>query len=130
MARTQAGIVDSLHGTVRVIHADGSTQILQAGDPVYADDRIITGTGAGAHIDLLDGSTLTLGPDFSARLDDALLAEADSPLPAPGIEPTETLQDIIAEGGDPTEFAEPPAAGETTPADAAILQWNDRSAFE
>ena len=118
MARTQAGIVDSLHGTVRVIHADGSTEILQAGDPVYADDRIITGAGAGARIDLLDGSTLTLGPDFSARLDDALLAEADSPPQAPGIEPPETLQDIIAEGGDPTEIAEPPAAGETTPADA------------
>jgi Ca2+-binding RTX toxin-like protein len=118
MARTQAGIVDSLHGAVRVIHADGSTDILRVGDPVYADDRIITGAGAGARIDLLDGSTLTLGPDFSARLDEALLAEADSLPQAPGIEAPENLQDILAEGGDPTRFAEPPAAGETTPADA------------
>jgi Ca2+-binding RTX toxin-like protein len=107
-----------LHGTVRVIHADGSTDILRVGDPVYADDRIITDAGAGARIELLDGSTLTLGPDFSARLDEALLAEADLSPQAPGIEAPENLQDILAEGGDPTEFAEPPAAGEATPADA------------
>jgi Ca2+-binding RTX toxin-like protein len=118
MARIQAGIVDSLHGAVRVIHADGSTEILQTGDPVYSDDRIITGAGAGVRIDLPDGSTLTLGPDFSARLDTALLAEPDSLPQTPGIEAPETLQDILAEGGDPTGFAEPPAAGETTPADA------------
>ncbi len=120
MDRNQAGIVDSLQGDVRVIHADGSTDVLQTGSPVFADDVIVTGDNARASILLLDGSTLNVGPEFSARLDDALLPPPDSLPESPGIETPGDLEETIRAGGDPTEVTEPPAAGEAVQADSGI----------
>lgn len=112
MAGKQAGIVDSLHGHVRVIHADGSTDVLQIDSPVFEHDVIVTGDNAGAGILLLDGSTLNLGPDFSAYLDDSLLPPEESLQKSPGIEAPEVLEETILAGEDPAEVTEPPAAGD------------------
>ena len=120
MARIQAGVVDSLHGHVRVIHADGSSEVLQADIPVYADDLIVTGEHARAEILLLDTSTLSLGPDFSAHLNDALLPPPESLPKSPGIEIPGELEQTIRAGGDPAEVTEPPAAGEAAQGDSGL----------
>ncbi|MDH3899567.1 MAG: retention module-containing protein, partial [Gammaproteobacteria bacterium] len=68
MARSQIGEVGSLEGTVHVVRADGSTDTLQVGSPVYADDVIRTGDDSAVQITFLDKSDIQLGPDFTAIL--------------------------------------------------------------
>ncbi|MEN8108534.1 MAG: retention module-containing protein, partial [Pseudomonadota bacterium] len=142
MASIKIGAVENLHGQVSVIHADGSTEVLQPGNAVYADDTVITAEDGTASIRFLDGSTYILGPDFTAILNSDIFDPAGFSQPAtvddmaqlndsallPGIEqPTvlssaitdtdEILQDIL-EGEDPTETAEAPAAGEEVQEDS------------
>jgi hypothetical protein len=83
MARIQIGEVGSLQGTVYVVHADGSTDILQVGSPVYADDVIKTGDDSTVQITFLDESDIRLGPDFTAILNKDIFDPAAARTAAP-----------------------------------------------
>ena len=69
MAIIQIGVIESLHGQVSVIHADGSTEVLQVGSEVYADDTVITADEGTASIRFIDGTARAFGPELTATLD-------------------------------------------------------------
>ncbi|MDH3901338.1 MAG: retention module-containing protein, partial [Gammaproteobacteria bacterium] len=83
MASIQIGEVGSLQGTVRVERADGSTDTLQLGSPVYADDVIRTGGDSAVQITFLDKSDFQLGPDFTAILNKDIFDPAAATVATP-----------------------------------------------
>ncbi|UCC56238.1 MAG: retention module-containing protein, partial [Gammaproteobacteria bacterium] len=83
MARIQIGEVGSLQGTVHVVRADGSTETLQVGSPVYADDVVKTGDDSTVQITFLDKSDIRLGSDFTAILNKDIFDPAAAMAAAP-----------------------------------------------
>lgn len=67
-AITQAGVLKSVQGDVKVLRADGRTQAVQPGDAVNQVDRIQTGANSGASLRLRDGTVLVIGPQSQLDL--------------------------------------------------------------
>ena len=63
------GKVVTANGTVTVQHADGTTDTLEVGDPVYIYDVVITGAGSELGIAFTDESVLSLSEDARMTLD-------------------------------------------------------------
>ncbi|NBC32803.1 MAG: hypothetical protein GVY13_09035 [Alphaproteobacteria bacterium] len=61
-------------GSVLVLREVGAS-VLATGAPVYAGDRIATGAGARARVDLTDGSSLAIGPGSLVVVSDYRPAE-------------------------------------------------------
>ncbi len=105
------GTLSSASGEVRAQAPDGTERTLEAGDPVYAGETILTGDGSLAIFELSDGSRKGLASNAEIHLDESILtqqtvvAEADVPTP----------EQVAAEMA-----AEPSAAGseEAAPAEA------------
>ncbi|MBR9971314.1 M10 family metallopeptidase C-terminal domain-containing protein [Magnetospirillum sulfuroxidans] len=66
----QIGVVDKLSGTVTVRHADGTTETLQQGSPIYQGDEIITPPSGAVGIVLADRSTFSLGSSGRMVMDE------------------------------------------------------------
>lgn len=64
------GTVRSVRGTVTVQRADGSEEVLQEGDAVYADDLVQSGDGASVAIVFVDGTEFSLGARGEMVLDE------------------------------------------------------------
>lgn len=64
------GIVIASTGTVTVDRADGSTEVLSAGDRVYQDDVLSTDDGSSVGIRFADASRFSLGEEGKMQLDD------------------------------------------------------------
>ncbi|WP_225783659.1 FecR domain-containing protein [Xenophilus sp. Marseille-Q4582] len=64
----QAGVLKSVQGEVRLLRADGRTEIAQPGDGVSQVDRIQTGAHSGASLRLRDGTVLVVGPQSQLDL--------------------------------------------------------------
>ncbi len=76
------GTVVTVYGTAGVRTPSGDLTVLEAGDPVFQNDRIETGEPGGLVVEFTDGSRLDLGRNSHAMLDeevyDATLAQ-DAP---------------------------------------------------
>ncbi|GGF55935.1 hypothetical protein GCM10011332_06720 [Terasakiella brassicae] len=64
------GLVEEVSGSVSVVRADGSSAILNTGDPVFQGDRLETSTDGGVGITLADTSTFSLGENSEMVLDE------------------------------------------------------------
>ena len=58
-AAQQIGTVTGATGDVTVTHADGSTEALAQGSPIYENDRIVTAQDASVQIEFVDGTLKT-----------------------------------------------------------------------
>ncbi|OJX70395.1 hypothetical protein [Magnetospirillum sp. 64-120] len=67
---TQIGVVDKYSGTVTVRHADGTTSVVKAGDPIYQGDIVETAHGGAVGIVLADRSTFALGSEGRLVMDE------------------------------------------------------------
>ena len=112
---TQIGVITAVVGTVTATAEDGSIRTLQAGDRVYANEVISTGSAGAIEIEFADGSVMDLGRDSQAMLDSAVFnpnatefaeSEGDD-VP----DDVAAIQQAILEGEDPTEAGEATAAG-------------------
>ncbi|PHS22599.1 MAG: hypothetical protein COA83_11380, partial [Methylophaga sp.] len=110
---TDIGIVKTLIGTAVAIDSNGSERNLLAGDKVYADEVIATGSASAIEIEFSDGSLMDMGRNSQALLD----AEIFDPQQTADVE-TETdiaaLQQAILDGDDPLNTGEATAAGSQT----------------
>ncbi len=64
------GTIEGLEGAATAIHADGTRETLQNGDPVFADDILETGSDGALGIVFVDKSTMSMGEDGRIILDD------------------------------------------------------------
>ena len=66
-----AGVSAAVTGDVRLSKATGEVGILvESGMPVYLGDRIVTSSGAGLQVLLLDETVLTIGPNSDVAIDE------------------------------------------------------------
>lgn len=86
------GIVIASTGTVTVQHADGSTEVLSAGDRVYQDDVLTTDDGSSVGIRFADASRFSLGEEGKMQLDDFIY----DPLAGTGNSVIDVLQGSFA----------------------------------
>jgi len=68
MATVAIGRIESIEGSVEVIHADGTTGTLARGATVYADDAITTDGNSSIRIRFHDGSDMNIDPESSITL--------------------------------------------------------------
>ncbi|MBM3516949.1 MAG: FecR domain-containing protein [Alphaproteobacteria bacterium] len=66
------GTVETADGTVLITHLDGTHESAGAGSPVYQGDVIETGSGASVLVVFADGTTLAIGQDSQAILDELI----------------------------------------------------------
>ncbi|SDG41662.1 FecR domain-containing protein [Roseospirillum parvum] len=70
------GTVNSLGGTVTVVHADGTRETLNAGDPVFQGDLLETGPDGAVGIVFIDDSAFSLGSSGRMVLDEMVFDPA------------------------------------------------------
>ncbi len=114
---TLIGVVSQVVGQVFAVAGDGARRILVEGDRLYAGDQLLTGDTGAVAVKMQNGSELTLGRDSSLHMTPELLSDQapqidtnDAPT-ATQLTDVEQLQRAIAAGDDPTQNAEPTAAG-------------------
>lgn len=113
---TEAGIISALIGTATATAVDGTVRNLQVGDKVYPNEIITTGIAGAIEIEFPDGGVMDLGRNSQAVLDieafEFDVAETNTPPPAADLEDDiDAIQQALLAGDDPTEVAEPTAAG-------------------
>ena len=113
---TEAGIISALIGTATATAVDGTVRNLQVGDKVYPNEIITTGLAGAIEIEFPDGSVMDLGRNSQAVLDTETfeldIAESESPAPlADDLDDIEAIQQALLAGEDPTQIADPTAAG-------------------
>ncbi|MEG1040494.1 MAG: retention module-containing protein, partial [Pseudomonas sp.] len=113
------GVVSKVVGEVFAVANDGTRRQLSEGDRLFAGEQLQTGAVGAVAVHLQNGSELTLGRDSSLELSPQLLAnqapqvdtpEAQAPSQAQ-LTDVEKLQQAIAAGADPSQDADPTAAG-------------------
>ncbi|WFP49720.1 retention module-containing protein [Methylomonas sp. EFPC3] len=112
----ELGIVKLVSGSVSATAADGSTRVLQTGDKVFDTDILATAAGSAIVIQLADGSTVDMGGNDRMQLG-AVLQEQEreeavvAQNPPPAGPSVEDIQAALLAGADPTQIADPTAAG-------------------
>ena len=107
---TEIGIIKTVIGIATAKAVDGSQRPLQTNDIVFQNETILTGEFGAVEIQLPDGSLVDLGRNSETVLDPAALqVKASEQLAAE--DEVETLQQAILDGADPTQDADPTAAG-------------------
>ncbi|MGB5451963.1 MAG: retention module-containing protein, partial [Sedimenticolaceae bacterium] len=110
-ASSSIGEVQAVTGRVIAIGANGVERQLFAGDQIYPDDLIRTIGQGTIKVALKDGTSFDLGQGAEALLDEAVHSSNVEALRAAAVAEAAEIQRAIAEGGDPTEIADPTAAG-------------------
>ncbi|MBH3429554.1 retention module-containing protein, partial [Pseudomonas alkylphenolica] len=113
------GIVSKVVGQVFAVAEDGTRRVLVEGDRLFAGEQLQTGAAGAVAVHLQNGGELTLGRDSSMALSPQLLANHAPHVDAPeALTPSEAqltdvekLQQAIASGVDPSQAADPTAAG-------------------
>ncbi|MGE4220845.1 MAG: FecR domain-containing protein, partial [Alphaproteobacteria bacterium] len=70
------GHVETAQGEVKVVRADGTTVVLQPGDPIFQGDTIVTGTGGAVGVLFVDKTTMGLGEDARMVIDELVFDPA------------------------------------------------------
>ncbi|MGH8439857.1 MAG: retention module-containing protein, partial [Pseudomonas sp.] len=113
------GIVSKVVGEVFAVANNGTRRALAEGDRLFAGEQLQTGAAGAVAVHLQNGAELTLGRDSSLELSPQLLANQAPHVDAPqALTPSqaqltdvEKLQQAIASGADPSQDADPTAAG-------------------
>jgi len=113
------GTVTQVIGQVFAIAGDGSRRVLVEGDRLYVGEQLQTGAEGAVAVTLANGEELTLGRGSSLELSEGVLQNqaanvvvTEDALPSEGqLTEVEQLQQAIAAGEDPTQNADPTAAG-------------------
>ncbi|WP_183350735.1 retention module-containing protein, partial [Desulfoprunum benzoelyticum] len=108
------GKVQIVHGTVRAQAADGTIRVLQTNDPIFANERIITGADGMIAIAFGDAANtrLDLGRMSDVLIDeDVFSGEVPADLGDAAAEVASIQQALTDESFDPTTDLEAPAAG-------------------
>jgi len=111
---TEIGIIKTVIGTTVAKAIDGSQRPLQAGDIVFQNETIVTGQFGAVEIQLPDGSLIDLGRSSETVLDPAIL-EVKAAEQSANADEIEEIQEAILAGEDPTQNADPTAAGPNEP---------------
>ncbi|WP_043648916.1 retention module-containing protein, partial [Chitinilyticum litopenaei] len=108
---TAIGTVKAINGTVMVTDVNGVTRVLQVGDMVFQNETIQTLDGS-VSIAFIDGQRLDLGRQSQMVLDyDVFKPAADVADRAAEVDDAARIQQLIAQGIDPTQITEATAAG-------------------
>ena len=107
------GEVMIIHGTVKAMASDGTERLLAPNSPVFANERIMTGSdGMVSIMFTASQSQLDLGRMSEVTLDEDIYAgEAPIDLSDAAAEAQEIQEALMAEDFDPTAELEAPAAG-------------------
>ncbi|WXG55327.1 MAG: retention module-containing protein [Candidatus Sedimenticola sp. (ex Thyasira tokunagai)] len=106
------GFVEFVKGAVTA-STDGVFRTLVLGDPVFANDTILTGDAGIVTLLLNDGTRMDLGRNSEAVLDSEVYDIAAVEDVAAAIASVEAIQEAILAGADPTALLPPTAAGPT-----------------
>ncbi|WP_348943970.1 retention module-containing protein [Chitinibacter sp. FCG-7] len=104
------GTVAQVIGEVKVLTASGEIRILQVGDKVQAGDTIQTGANGAISITFDNGAQMSLGRSDSLSITEQVLAELLQPANN-AADDAARIQELIAQGADPTQIAAATAAG-------------------
>ncbi|MBE9609571.1 retention module-containing protein, partial [Chitinilyticum piscinae] len=111
------GTVKAVTGEVTAVDSAGVVRQLKAGDTVFQNETIQTQDGSvsiafqnGQHLDLGRNSSMLLDFDVFKPADELAAAPADR---AAEVSDAEKIQQLIAQGVDPTQITEATAAGPT-----------------
>ena len=98
------GTITGVTGEVKATAPDGSVRVLGIGDRVFANETVVSSAAGPVNIALTGGGTLECAPGAELLLNPALLAVG---------RPTglTALQEAILAGADPSQVADPTAAG-------------------
>lgn len=113
---TEIGSITTLIGSATATSVDGAVRNLQVGDKVYQNDIITTSAASAIEIEFEDGSIMDLGRNSQAVLDievfdpNAPAVETAELTPVVD-EDIEAIQQALLEGEDPSQVADPTAAG-------------------
>ena len=114
----ELGIVKLVSGSVSATAADGSTRVLQTGDKVFDADILATAAGSAIVIQLADGTTVDMGGNDRMQLGTVLQEQEQereqavvAQNPPPAGPSAEDIQAALLAGADPTQIADPTAAG-------------------
>ncbi|WP_028943201.1 retention module-containing protein, partial [Pseudomonas vranovensis] len=113
------GVVSKVVGEVFAVASDGTRRALAEGDRLFVGEQLDTGLAGAVAVHLQNGAELTLGRGSSLQLSADLLANRVPHVDTPeSLTPSqaqltdvEKLQQAIAAGTDPSQEAEPTAAG-------------------
>ncbi|MCP3667503.1 MAG: retention module-containing protein, partial [Gammaproteobacteria bacterium] len=105
------GFVRAVTGHVTATSSEGVTRVLQVGDMVFADEVIQTDNFGTILVEFSDGSSLALGGESRALIDNDVANFETSAEPGDVAASIEEIQAAIAAGEDPTAMLEAPAAG-------------------
>ena len=64
------GKIEILNGEATVTHVDGTSDVLNIGDPVYQGDILETGSGDSVGVVLADETTFSMGENGQITLDE------------------------------------------------------------
>ncbi|WP_157314270.1 retention module-containing protein [Chitinibacter sp. GC72] len=104
------GTVAQVIGEVKILTASGETRILQVGDKVQVGDTIQTGANGAISITFDNGAQMSLGRSDSLSITEQVLAELLQPANN-AADDAARIQELIAQGADPTQIADATAAG-------------------
>ncbi|KEQ18405.1 retention module-containing protein, partial [Endozoicomonas numazuensis] len=110
-SRPVIGHIQETDGSVVVITPDGSKRILQEGDPLYLNDRVISESSGLTSIRLLNNEVIQLGGQSQLVMQRSMLQATPTDIPEPS--EVEQIQTAIADGADPVEVSEPSSAGDS-----------------
>lgn len=108
---TSVGFVREVTGQATATSSEGVTRVLQVGDMVFADEVIQTDGLGSILVEFNDGSSLALGRDSQAMLDQEVIGFDTSAEPSDSSASVDELQAAIAAGEDPSAILAAPAAG-------------------
>ncbi|MGL4994612.1 MAG: retention module-containing protein, partial [Deefgea sp.] len=107
---TSKGTVTQIVGEVKVVSASGETRVLQVGDKINVGDTIQTGANGAVAIAFEGAGQMSLGNSDSLSITAELLANILKPAASAADDATR-IQELIAQGADPTQVAAATAAG-------------------
>ncbi|MCW8943122.1 MAG: retention module-containing protein, partial [Sedimenticola sp.] len=105
------GYVKLMNGLVKAVDINGIERVLQIGDAVFADETIVTGPQAAVVIELRDGSSMSMGGESQALLNDEVYDPSVAEDVADRASTIDAVQQAILAGADPTDLLEATAAG-------------------
>lgn len=100
------GFVSSTNGVVKATGTGCADRVINAGDPLFANDQLETGSAGSVTAELLNGLKLVLGANDIAVLDsDVIDADGLADI-ADATTSVEAIQEAILAGEDPTKLLE------------------------
>jgi hypothetical protein len=106
------GYVSKLSSSVVVQSIDGQDRLIKIGDPIFFGETVVTGSNGSVTITFLDKTEIVIGPYSIVEMSDEIDGLDDlEKLNQSSVISTESLQEAILSGADPTAIQQAPAAG-------------------